>query len=175
MAVNRTLLALIALGAAALSNAHQVVALEMKPVLPIDLATQAAQQAVNSCEKKGFAVTATVIEPNGTILVAMRHQNAGPHTIENSFNKAYTVSSFGRIAGFTSTKQFIKAQANSKGIGSFSLPAAPLYGLSYSPGGFSINSGGQLIGAIGVSGAKSGDIDSECAIDGLSTIEADIN
>ena len=175
--MNRTLLAFIALGAAVFSNAHQVVALEMKPVLPTDLAIQAAQQAVDSCEKKGFAVTATVIEPNGTILVTLRHQNAGPHTIENSFNKAYTVSSFGRIAGFTSTKEIVKAQANSnsKGIGSFSLPASPLYGLSYSPGGFSINSGGQLIGAIGVSGAKSGDIDSGCAIDGLRTIEADIN
>ena len=60
MAVNRTLLAFIALGAAVFSNAHQVVALEMKPVLPTDLAIQAAQQAVDSCEKKGFAVTATV-------------------------------------------------------------------------------------------------------------------
>ena len=49
------------------------------------------------------------------------------------------------------------------GIGSFSLPASPIYGLSYSVGGRSIVAKDNSL-TIGVSGAKSGDIDDECAL-----------
>ena len=170
-----TVIALIGLGAAALSNLQQVAALEMTPILPTELANKAAFEAVEKCRSKGFAVTATVIEPNGTILVTLREQDAGPHTIENSFNKAYTVSSFGRIGGLNSTKEFVNGSKKTRGIGSFSLPASPIYGLSYSVGGRSIRSQGQLIGAIGVSGAKSGDIDDECALYGLEAIKKELN
>ena len=172
---NQAVVTLIALGAATLSNLQSASALDMKPVLPTKLATKAAVEALKTCKNKGYSVTATVIEPNGTILATLREQEAGPHTIENSFNKAYTVSSFGRISGFTSSNQLINASKGKNAIGAFPLPAAPLYGLSYSNGGLSINSNGQLIGAIGVSGAKSGGIDNECAQAGLQAIQDNLN
>lgn len=61
-----------------------------------------------------------------------------------------------------------------KGIGEFPLPASPLKGLSYSVGGVNITSEGNLIGSIGVSGSPNGDLDENCAYEGLKAIRDDL-
>ena len=151
-------------------------ALEMQPILPTSLAVKAASISVSSCEKKGNKVTTTVLNSDGNILVVIRNQSSGPHTIENSFNKAYTSLSFGGAYNLKSTREIItKIKPGSKGIGEFPLPANPLRGLSYSVGGINIISNGKVIGAIGVSGSPNGDLDEVCAIDGLNAIKANLN
>ena len=151
-------------------------ALEMQPILPTSLALKAAAISVSSCEKNGNKVTTTVVNSDGNILVVIRNQSSGPHTIENSFNKAYTSLSFGGAYNLQSTREIIsKIKPGTKGIGEFPLPASPLRGLSYSVGGINIISNGKVIGAIGVSGSPNGDIDEGCAVDGLKAIKAYLN
>ena len=97
----------------------------------------------------------------------------GVHTLENSFNKAFTAVSFGRSYGLDSTAEIVKKSlaGSAPGMGSFPLPASPLQGLSYSAGGLVIKAGSVVIGAIGVSGAPNGGLDEACAIRGIQSIQ----
>ncbi len=61
------------------------------------IAITIAQTAVETCKANGYAVSATVVGRNGEILVQVRGDNSAPHTMENSFRKAYTARTF-RIA-----------------------------------------------------------------------------
>ena len=53
-----------------------------------------AETAIDSCAAKGYAVSAVVVDRAGDVIVAMRADNAGPHTMENARRKAYTARSF---------------------------------------------------------------------------------
>jgi len=58
------------------------------------MAKTIAETAINSCAAKGYAVSAVVVDRAGEVIVAMRADNAGPHTMENARRKAYTARSF---------------------------------------------------------------------------------
>src|ERR1043165_3853773 len=61
------------------------------------MAMTMAQTALEPCKTNGFAVSVTVVGRVGEVLVQIRGDGAGPHTVENSFRKAYTSRTF-RIA-----------------------------------------------------------------------------
>ena len=165
---------LLAAGVVTTPHVAPALALEMQPILPTALAVKAAAISVESCSNNGYKVAATVLNSDGNILVMIKNQSAGPHTIENSFNKAYTSVSFGRAYNLESTRAIVAATKPGKGIGEFPLPASPLKGLSYSVGGININSHGHLIGSIGVSGSPNGDLDESCAYAGLKAIKSQL-
>lgn len=169
----KQLLVALGLGVIILA-ARPAMALEQQPVLPTSLAVKAASTSVAVCNQKGYKVTTSVLNPEGNILVVIRNQEAGPHTIENSYNKAYTAVSFGRAYNLDSTRAILAGMKPGKGIGDFPLPASPLKGLSYSVGGVNIRSEGSLIGAIGVSGSPNGDLDESCAYEGLKAIQDEL-
>ena len=58
------------------------------------MAKTIAETAIDSCKAKGYAVSAFVVDRAGEVIVAMRADNAGPHTMENARRKAYTARSF---------------------------------------------------------------------------------
>ena len=58
------------------------------------MAKTIAETAIDSCAAKGYAVSAVVVDRAGEVIVAMRADNAGPHTMENARRKAYTARSF---------------------------------------------------------------------------------
>jgi hypothetical protein len=58
------------------------------------MAKTIAETAIDSCGAKGYAVSAVVVDRDGEVIVAMRADNAGPHTMENARRKAYTARSF---------------------------------------------------------------------------------
>ena len=58
--------------------------------LTASIAMTIAQTAIETCKANGYAVSATVVGRNGEIIVQVRGDNTAPHTIENSFRKAYT-------------------------------------------------------------------------------------
>src|ERR1700719_517083 len=43
-----------------------------------------AETAIDSCAAKGYAVSAVVVDRAGEVIVAMRADNAGPHTIRRA-------------------------------------------------------------------------------------------
>jgi len=161
-----TLLSLCALGTLGFwrpMSAKAMVA--MRPILPSMVAFRAAELAVAACKQQGYGVTATVVNTDGILVAALRGDDATPHTIENSFNKAYTTITLGPIFKVDSSEK-IKDEfedQHRKGVGSWALPADPIKGISFNIGGIALYANHQLVGAIGVSGTPDGHIDQSCA------------
>jgi len=62
--------------------------------LSYSIARTIAETAIDSCTAKGYRVSAVVVDRAGDIIVALRGDNASPHTMENARRKAYTALSF---------------------------------------------------------------------------------
>ena len=137
-----------------------------RPVLSAAAAFKAAEVAVATCKRQGLGVTATVLNAEGAIVAVLRGDLATPHTIENSFNKAYTAVSLGPIQKVDSTAKIFQAMKTNPGFGTWPLPPAPIRGFTFNPGGLVLYSDGEVVGSIGVSGAPKGDIDEGCALKG---------
>jgi hypothetical protein len=58
------------------------------------MALTIAQTAIATCTANGYRVSAAVVGRNGEVLVQIRGDGTGPHTMENSFKKAYTARTF---------------------------------------------------------------------------------
>ena len=135
------------------------------PYLPLDLATQAAQTAVEACSAEGHNVSVAIVARSGNTKVLLRADNAGPHTVGSSTGKAFTSASLGRdTAGLAG---FIGGNPQNDGLRDMDSR------LVIQAGGLPIKIGGALVGGIGVGGAPSGDIDANCARAGLYAIGAE--
>ena len=68
------------------------------------LAKTIAENALADCKAKGYPVSVVVVDRGGDTMVALRADDAGPHTMENARRKAYTARTF-RMT----TEEFAKA------------------------------------------------------------------
>ena len=135
------------------------------PYLPLDLATQAAQVAVDACTAEGHNVSVAIVARSGVTKVILGADTAGPHTVGSSTGKAFTSASMGRdTAGLAG---FIGANPENDGLRDMDARLVIL------AGGLPIRIGGALVGGIGVGGAPSGAIDETCARAGLDAIGAE--
>lgn len=130
-------------------------------VLKPELAIEAAQAAMADCRKKGFQVAVSVTDRFGLLRATLRDQLAGPHTPDTAYRKAWTAASF-RTDTLELSKMTEKGEAWAiRGV----TRALPL------GGGVRIVAGeGDMVGAIGVSGAPSGSEDEACAKAGIAAI-----
>jgi uncharacterized protein GlcG (DUF336 family) len=117
------------------------------------MALTMAETAVATCKTNGYNVSANVVGRNGEVIVAMRGDNTGPHTLENSMKKAYTARAQRRSSG-----EFATAVKDNPTAGALSLT-----NITPAQGALPIKVGEDTIGAIGVSGAPGGDKDEACA------------
>ncbi len=133
----------------------------LKPEVALDL----AKAALASCRKNGFQVAVTVVDRFGITQVTLRDRYAGAHTPETSRRKAWTSASFRgatlELAGAT--------KAGSQLSGVRFVTNALMAG-----GGVPIDAGGTMVGAVGVSGAPTGDADEACAQAGIDAVEDQI-
>ena len=135
------------------------------PYLPLDMATEAAQTAVEACSAEGYNVSVAIVARSGNTKVLLRADNAGPHTVGSSTGKAFTSASLGRdTAGLAG---FIGGNPENNGLRDMDSR------LVIQAGGLPIKIGGALVGGIGVGGAPSGDLDANCARAGLDAIGAE--
>ena len=58
--------------------------------LSLPMAATIATTAIETCKAQGYNVSVHVIGNMGEVLVALRGDNTGPHTMENSMRKALT-------------------------------------------------------------------------------------
>ena len=117
------------------------------------MAMTIAQTAIETCKTNGYAVSATVVGRNGEILVQVRGDGTGPHTMENSMRKAYTARTFRR----PSLEWAKRTQTDLAGQRMLA-DVIPL------GGGMPIKVGEETIGAVGVSGTSGGQqADEDCA------------
>ncbi len=116
------------------------------------LAIAIAETTIATCKTNGFQVSVTVVGRNGEILAQVRGDNTGPHTMENSFRKAYTSRTFRIPSGDMEDR--IKKDPT--------LSLQYLAGFTSGRGALPIKAGDDVIGGVGASGAPGGDKDEAC-------------
>ena len=148
----------LALGAESAAAADLLI----EKVLPLSLATEAAQGALAACEGKGFHISVAVTDQSGLVRVLLRDDKAGPHTLDSSMKKAYTATSLGLSTGLL-TKIVIE-HPDAAGLSDMNEKILIMQG------GLPIKAGPEVIGGIGVGGTPGGDTDEACARAGLDKI-----
>jgi uncharacterized protein GlcG (DUF336 family) len=144
--------ALLAMPASAQLLAHKD--LSMATALTI------ATTAIDTCKGNGYRVSATVVGRNGEVIVQLRGDETGPHTMENSHKKAFTSRTF-RI----SSGEFVQRVKDNPTTG-----AVHLTNIVAAQGALPIKIGDETIGAIGVSGAPGGEKDEVCSKAGIDKV-----
>jgi uncharacterized protein GlcG (DUF336 family) len=124
------------------------------------IAKTVAETAIDSCKAKGYAVSAVVVDRAGEVIVAMRGDNAGPHTMENARRKAYTARSFR-----TSTTVYAKRFADNDPVVRQQVTLPNVIAI---PGGLPVKLGDEVIAGVGVSGSPG--VDEPCVQDGLDKV-----
>lgn len=135
-------------------------------VLPLNLALEAATEAIRVCGGHGYRVSATVVDMDGVPQVALRGDGATVHTAESSFDKAYTVVTLGPIFEFDTSGKFFDLVRTSP----YAPRLATMRNVMALPGAVAFKSKNAIVGALGVGGAPGGDKDEECAQAGVAKI-----
>lgn len=118
----------------------------------MELARDIADEAINACRDDGYHISAVVVDRSGSIRAALRDDLASRFTLEIAERKAnMTVMAWMDSGAFKNAREDIRPELNH------------INGLIVMEGGLKIVSGGNNIGAIGVSGAPGGDKDAACA------------
>ncbi|MDR3533147.1 MAG: heme-binding protein [Rhodopila sp.] len=125
--------------------------------LPYAVALTIAQGAVESCAAKGYPESAVVVDRDGETIVAIRGDNAGPHTMENARRKAYTAVTFK-----VSTTDYAKRFADNNPVVRQQVTLPNVIAI---PGGLPIKVGDEVVGGIGASGSPG--VDEACVQAGL--------
>ena len=58
------------------------------------MAITIAQTVIDTCKTNGYAVSVSIVGRSGEFILQVRGDGTGPHTVENSFKKAYTARTF---------------------------------------------------------------------------------
>src|ERR1700704_3365550 len=67
--------------------------------IPASMAMTIAQVVIDTCKTNGYAVSVAVVGRSGELILQVRGDGTGPHTVENSFKKAYTARTFRSPSG----------------------------------------------------------------------------
>jgi uncharacterized protein GlcG (DUF336 family) len=130
--------------------------------LSASMALTIAQTAIDTCKANGYAVSVTVVGRNGEILVQVRGDGTGPHTMENSMRKAYTSRTFRIPSG-----DMVQRLKDNPQLGLIHLS-----NVIANQGALPIKVGEDTIGAAGASGAPGGEKDEACIKAGIDKIAA---
>ncbi|WP_449370905.1 GlcG/HbpS family heme-binding protein [Thiomonas sp.] len=165
--MNKTLFALILAAASTLAaNARADSATWTQKIITPEIALKAAQAAKAECVKRGWQVAVTVTDPSGLPLVMLRDRFAGWHTVAAAEGKARTAASW------RESTSSVAQRVNKPGAAEQAIKN--LHGVVMIGGGMPIEAAGQMVGALGVSGAPGGANDDICAKAGLDAIEGDL-
>lgn len=130
--------------------------------ISLELANQIAAASVAACAANGYNVAATVVDRAGVVKAMQRADNAGPHTLASSQQKAFTSAS-----AKNSTQAIMEgAQKNPAAANLVNIPGYLLLG-----GGVPVKVGNEVIGAVGVGGAPGGNLDEQCALAALDKVK----
>ena len=153
-----------AVAAALLATAHpsrgEEAVVTYKSLVP-DVALDLAKVALETCRSRGYQVAVAVVDRFGQPQVLLRDRYAGLPAADIATAKAYTALSFRRA-----TSELAKMLRD----GQIDANLARMPRLAMLAGGLTIETGGTLLGGIGVSGAPGGDKDEECAKAGLDAV-----
>lgn len=143
---------------AAPANADLLVQKSLSAAMAVTLATE----TMAACKAAGFAVSVTVVGRNGEPLIQLRGDGTGPHTMENSYKKAFTSRTFRIPSGEMEDRLKKNPQ----------MGAQYLTGFTTGRGALPIKVGEDTIGAVGASGAPGGEKDEACVKTAIDKITA---
>lgn len=155
-------LAAAVLACGALSTAVRAQGLVKANRLSAALASELVAAAVDACAKQNQEVTGVVIDISGVQQAMLRGDGAGINTVATAYHKAFTAVGFK-----TDTIDLVARSQN----GRVSSAIAKVPNLLLAQGGVLIKAGDEVIGAIGISGARGNNIDTACARTGIEKIK----
>lgn len=132
------------------------------PRLTVEASEKIAHAAMDACRKQGIQIGVTVVDRSSDAMVVKRDTLAPRVTLEVSRQKAYTAVNFNA--------------ATSSMADRFTQPfsVGKVDGLVFSAGGIPIEAAGNIVGAVGVSGAATGEQDEACARAGIEAIQFEL-
>lgn len=128
--------------------------------LSLAMALAIATAAVDHCKAQGHTVSVSVVGREAQILVQRRGDGSPPHSIENSYRRAYTALTYKKPS--LDVEKRVRADPGDQLVHLQHVMAAQ--------GGLPIAIGGDVIGAVAVSGSPGGDKDEACAQAGLDKV-----
>jgi uncharacterized protein GlcG (DUF336 family) len=137
---------------------HATDSLTVKTI-SMELAREIASESINVCRKKGYQVSAVVVDRNGLLQVALRDDLASRFTLQIAQEKANSVILSGINSGeFRRSRGDIRPELNH------------MNDIIIMQGALPIEIAGSRIGAIGISGAPGGEKDEDCAQQALNKV-----
>jgi len=130
--------------------------------LNLELAERIAKGARQKAEQLGIAITVSVVDGSGRLVLTMRGDGTGFLTADTSRGKAVAAAAFG-----LSTKEMVELQKSNPAFWT-ALPAF-FEGVLPTTGAVPIKDKGRVIGAVGCGGGT-GEQDHECALAGAESI-----
>ena len=162
MKFDASLCALSLLALSATAPLAQAQSVRTEKNLSLELANRIAAAGVAACQANGHAVTVTVVDRAGGVRAVQRADNAGPHTLAASLQKAFTSAS-----AKNSTQAMMEgAQKNPAAANLVHIPGFLLLG-----GGVPVKVGNDVIGGVGIGGAPGGHLDEQCAVAALEKLK----
>lgn len=132
------------------------------PRLSVEASEKIARVAMETCRKQGVQVAVTVVDRSGDAMAVLRDTLASKVTLEVSRQKAFTAVNF-NAATSAMTNRFTQPFSVGK-----------VEGLVFSAGGVPIQAAGNIVGAVGVSGAPTGEQDEACAQAGINSLQFEL-
>ena len=132
----------------------------------LDLALRAAQTAVNSCLAIQQKVAVSVLDSAGIVRVLLASDGAAARAVQSGTNKALTALAFKQSSGQIGEQ--IKTAPN------LASQIAENQNYNTRAGAILLQTRGEIIGAIGVGGARGSEKDEACAIAGLKEIQSQL-
>jgi uncharacterized protein GlcG (DUF336 family) len=150
--------------AAVLASSAQAQGLLTQKNISLAMAQTIANAAMDKCKAMGFKVSVEVVDRDGLPLVMLRGDGAGLSTPEGADRKAYTARAFNAPSA-----DFVKRMKDNPGVAG-SIHYSRVLALG---GGLPIKAGGDVVGAVGVSGSPGKDDD--CSQAGIDKVAAQLN
>lgn len=131
-------------------------------MLKLAEANRAIVAAQAYARERGYSISVTVCDSTGHLIAHQRMDNALPLSSYGSVGKAIAAAGLGVPSGEESDVDLSRS----------SVSGVLAHGLAVirRPGGLPIKRGGEIAGAIGVSGALKDELDEECARRGIEAI-----
>jgi uncharacterized protein GlcG (DUF336 family) len=133
----------------------------------LKVALRAAQTALEACAKIDQKVAVTVVDSAGVTKVTLAADGAAARGVASSASKALTALAFLTPSGEPGEKAKTDEALAQK------IAADPSFNTR--AGGILIRVGSQVIGALGVGGARGSEKDQACAIEGLKAVQGELN
>ena len=126
--------------------------------ISLDIAQKLASEVIKEAKNEKVNISMVILDKGGNVVLSMKQDNAGAHTMNTAQKKAFTALSFG-----ISTTEFASRVEKVPNL-------TQIENTTTLGGGIPIKIGSETIGSIGIGGAPSGAIDEKIGNAALSKI-----